>query len=136
MMPETVTADDVIAAFSEMQKNRGHPVSQQHIRLFKSASWITEKINPAVIVSPYGDFRGVSLSKQGLTIKDVLQEVLQSNNSEIINLLSGPLDNNYPPIIVFRRSDGALQVNDGCRRLLTACRQKIQEINAFVGTIR
>jgi len=68
-------------------------------------------------------------------MKDVLQEVLQSNNLEIIKLLSRPLDNSYPPVIVFHRADGKLQVNDGCGRLLTACKQGIQEITAFVGTL-
>lgn len=134
-MLEPITADAVIEAFSEMQKNRGHPVSQQHIRLFKSAAWTREKITPSTVISPYADFRGVPLSKQELTMREVLQEVLQSNNSEVIKLLSKPLGDSCPPVIVFHRADGKLQVNDGCGRLLTACKQGIQEMNAFVGTL-
>ncbi|MBS3152274.1 hypothetical protein J4230_02590 [Candidatus Woesearchaeota archaeon] len=127
-----IALDDVITAFHKMQKNRGHPVTQDHINKFKAFDWTQSQINPLEVINPYDNFRDIPLSRNGLTMKEVLEEVIQSKNVEVITIISKPLVG-APPVIVFHRYDSKFQVDDGCGRLLAACKQDIKAIDAFIG---
>src|SRR3989338_8418299 len=82
-----IALDDVITAFHKMQKNRGHPVTQDHINKFKAFDWTQSQINPLEVINPYDNFRDIPLSRNGLTMKEVLC-ITSSSTSFIVNPFS------------------------------------------------
>ncbi len=128
----SVSFEEVFSAFQEMQKAQNETISDHWIEHAQQSSWYRGKVNPAELIEPYSEFRKkVFFSKRGLTNKEALDEILRSNNAEAIQMIKGPL-NNPPPIIVWLRPDGKFQVDDGCKRSLTACYLGWPEIDAFI----
>ncbi len=127
-----VSFEEVFSAFQEMQKAQNEAISEHWIEHAQQSVWCKGKANPSELIVPYSEFRKiVGYSKRGLTNREALGEILKSNNTDAIKMVTGPL-NNPPPIIVWLRPDGKFQVDDGCKRSLTACYLGWTEIDAFI----
>jgi len=129
----SMTFDEVFAAFQRMQSARGEAISDAWIQDASKTTWYKGTVDPVVLITPYSEFRGlVFYSKRGLTNAQALSEILRSDNKEAKRLVTSGLGDHLP-IIVWRRPDGLFQVDDGCRRSLTACYLGLSEISAYIG---
>ncbi len=127
-----VSFEEVFSAFQEMQKAQNEAISDHWIEHARQSAWYKGKIDPSELIVPYSEFRKIVFySRRGLTNKEALQEILKSNNEKAIKMITVPLDN-PPPVIVWLRPDGKFQVDDGCKRSLTACHLGWTVIDAFI----
>lgn len=127
-----VSFEEVFSAFQEMQKAQNEAISDHWIEHAQQSTWYKGRVNPSELIMPYSEFRKIVFySRRGLTNSEALQEIIKSNNQEAIRMITSLL-NNPPPIIVWRRPDGKFQVDDGCKRSLTACYLGWREMDAFI----
>ena len=128
-----VSFEQVRATFEEMQKARGEQITSAWYQDAQVAKWYCGKVDPAELLTPYSEFRGlVSYSKRGLRNREALAEILRSRSDEAKLMVTGGLTG-APSIIVWLRPDGVFQVDDGCRRSLSATHLGLREIDAFIG---
>ncbi len=127
-----VSFEEVFSEFQEMQKAQNEAISEHWIEHARQSNWCKGKVNPLELVVPYSEFRKIVFySRRGLTNREALQEIMKSNSNEAIRMVTSPFTN-PPPIIVWLRPDGKFQVDDGCKRSLTACFLGLPEIDAFI----
>jgi len=127
-----ISFEEVFSAFQDMQKAQNEPISDHWIEHAKKSIWYKGTVNPSELIVPYPEFRRlVFYGIRGLTNKEALEKILNSNNEKAMKMITGPLKN-QPPIIVWLRQDGRYQVDDGCRRSLTACYLGIDRIDAYI----
>jgi len=130
-----VSSEEVLKCFSECQKDSDEDVSHDQIEHVLASSWRFENIDITKLRDPYSGFgredQRVNFTERGLSVSKAVQEIRQSENMYLNELLKQPLDN-PPPIFVFI-DKGNFYIWDGCKRTFSSYVQGIPTINAYIG---